>query len=829
MSIPAALRAWLLGLGLIALLTAAGCTRSESGPTGETGATEQPAVTVPSPEVVHVAGKLVFPRNADLTFGVGGTVGEIFVSEGQRVESGDVLATLDDLLINELTQRSAQQVLALDNASDQLEDLRRNHEQQLARAKQAVAQTEFALDLAQDRLDDFQRDYNTKLARATQANAAAGLTLDQAIENLEDFQSEHSQKLAVAAEARAAAELTLDQTLDTLANADFNYGQTLAAALQAVASAELARDRAQDDLDEFQREHLRGIVHARMTTADAALAQKRALDNLADHAPAHALDLANALSAKTKAEEAFKSAENALEDFENDTTAQLALAIQAVNTTSQDLEDAKDTLDDFTLRSKAFPVPRDQEAAMLAEFHRAINEATDRLTIAQSTAFALTLTTSGRTCRDEGPDPLVQRCQELYAGIEAAAGRLANVTRELEVLQNQGEEATSTKSQSYLELQRLEAAVEVTQTALDQAGEDLTELERGPNVLQKGLLDSALEVARTRLDSALKNLQDTKTGIQSLNNDEQQTDGQQPTVAASRLELAAAQDALAASLAANDEDEIAAARARVAVAEAALAAAQESLEARTAGVDPLEVAALEARVRLLSESLISAERVLARLSEGLDPLVQATLEAAVTTAQSEFSQTQNQLASLQTSRDSLELALREQQVGLARQDVVKAQKDLAELELGPDPLETTLLEAQISSGNSALEAALEDMEGTKVRAEFSGVVSRVNVEMDDVVTDKSRIITLVDPSRVEVHGFLDGTKIQSVHPGDSAQVAIDSVNGVPLTGVVTAVSASPRTDRGVLTFPIVVQVNVPAGVTVPLELSGASFSIGAGA
>ena len=502
----------------------------------------------------------------------------------------------------------------------------------------------------------------------------------------------------------------------------------------------------------------------------------------------------------------------------------MALATQAVNTTRQDLEDAKDTLDDFTLRSKAFPVPRDQEAAMLAEFHRAINEATDRLTIAQSTAFALTLTTSGRTCRDEGPDPLVQRCQELYAGIEAASGRLANVARELEVLQNQGEEATSTKSQSYLERQLLEAAVEVTQTALDQAREDLAELERGPDALQKGLLDSALEVARTRLDSAFKNLQDTKTGIQSLHND-----GQPITVAAARLELAAARDDLAASQAANDQDEIAAARARVAVAEAALAAAQESLEARTAGVDPLEVAALEARVRLLSESLITADRELARLSEGLDPLVQATLEAAVTTAQSEFSQTQSQLVSLQTSRDSLELALREQQVGLARQDVVKAQKDLAELELGPDPLETALLEAQISSGNSALEAALEDIEGTKVRAEFSGVVSRVNVDVDDMVTDKSRIITLVDPSRVEVHGFLDGTRVQSVQPGDPAQVSIDSVNGVPLTGVVTAVSASPRTDRGVLTFPIVVQVNVPPGVTVPLELSGASFSIGAGA
>ena len=58
-------------------------------------------------------------------------------------------------------------------------------------------------------------------------------------------------------------------------------------------------------------------------------------------------------------------------------------------------------------------------------------------------------------------------------------------------------------------------------------------------------------------------------------------------------------------------------------------------------------------------------------------------------------------------------------------------------------------------------------------------------------------------------------------------MVIDSLAGVPLTGVVASVSSSPRTDRGVLTFPIVVEVNVPAGVTVPLQLSGVSLSIAA--
>ena len=396
---------------------------SRAVPRLETPAPEKPtiAISTPGDDAVQVAGKLVFPRKVELTFGVGGTVGEILVSPGQRVESGDVLATLDDLAVTEYTQRVAQLTLTLDNANEKLEDFRRNHEQLLARAKQAVAQSEITVDLAQDRLDDFQRDYNIKLARATQANAAAGLTLDQAIEDIEDFQAHHSQRLAAAVETRASAELALDQALDNLANADFNYGQSLATALQAVASAELARDRAQEDLDDFQRDHLTQIVHARMEAADAALAQKRTLDRLAGHAPAHAQDLADALLAKTVAEAALKAAENALEDFEDDTAAQMELAVQGLNTTTQDLEDANDALDDFTLRSVAFRLPRQQETEKLAELHRAIDGATDRLTIAQSAVLALGLTTSGRPCRDVGPDLLVHRCQELSARIVAAA------------------------------------------------------------------------------------------------------------------------------------------------------------------------------------------------------------------------------------------------------------------------------------------------------------------------------------------------------------------------------------------------------------------------
>ena len=120
MSAPQNFRAGLLAFGLVALLIAAGCNPFQGGPTAETPAPEKPtiAISTPGDDAVQVAGKLVFPRKVELTFGVGGTVGEILVSPGQRVESGDVLATLDDLAVTEYTQRVAQLTLTLDNANE---------------------------------------------------------------------------------------------------------------------------------------------------------------------------------------------------------------------------------------------------------------------------------------------------------------------------------------------------------------------------------------------------------------------------------------------------------------------------------------------------------------------------------------------------------------------------------------------------------------------------------------------------------------------------------------------------------------------------------------
>ena len=501
----------------------------------------------------------------------------------------------------------------------------------------------------------------------------------------------------------------------------------------------------------------------------------------------------------------------------------MVLVNQAVATAARDLEDADKAFNDYIFENVTSPNPSAQVDGILAELQLAVEDAQERLTVAAAASNALKIVTGKRPCLTQGPDTLVHRCEELKAGVNAAGANLDNAKRELADLQNRADGTTSAKSQDALERQQLQARFEVAQAAFDEAQEDLAKLEQGADSLGRRGLESGVEVAGAALSSASKDLDDTKVDIEAL-----AIARQREITAAGKLELKAAQAALEVSDPGGDAGELAEKRTRVAMAQANLTASEESLAAMESGADPLEIAALESKFRLLSEAFIDADRELNRLAGGPDPLDQAILESAGTTAQSMFLQAEIDLAALESGLDHLELALRERELELVQQVLVKAAKDLKRFEQGPDLLESALLETQISSAEAAAEEASEDLEGAVVRAPFSGVVSRVNVETDDVVTKKSRVIALVDPSRLEVHGLVDVSQIHLVRQGANAQIAIDSLPGTALKGVVTTVSASPRTERGVVTFPIVVRVDLPPGVKVQPQLSGASLTVTAG-
>jgi HlyD family secretion protein len=228
------------------------------------------------------------------------------------------------------------------------------------------------------------------------------------------------------------------------------------------------------------------------------------------------------------------------------------------------------------------------------------------------------------------------------------------------------------------------------------------------------------------------------------------------------------------------------------------------------------------RSLLLQERQTAVETARADLAEARDTVEQiedetdqllelSTRQAAVAAAQAALAQAQIDLEEELGGPDQAELAVREKAVALA-------QERLSDL-IDPDPRDVALQEAKVSRAQARVDDALEELEGAIVRAPFSGVVALLNVEVDDIVDNESRIIEIVAPGSVEVEGLIDATNIEFVKEGAKAKVTIASVPGQEFEGTVISVAEDPRTERGVVTYPVRIRVKVPPGVEVPVRLS----------
>ena len=241
-------------------------------------------------------------------------------------------------------------------------------------------------------------------------------------------------------------------------------------------------------------------------------------------------------------------------------------------------------------------------------------------------------------------------------------------------------------------------------------------------------------------------------------------------------------------------------------------------------VDPQELSLREARIVLAEATLNQAIEDLAELMEDLG-VTPDSLELDLNTRQLELAQATldqlredyNQLLEdREIQPDPVEVAWRIQQIALAEADVVRSEESLAELLEGqgtpPEPLDIALAEQKIVAANVRLTTAEEELEAAVITAPIGGYVSVVNVEQGDSVEARADVLEIVDPTIVEIDGIVDEIDVLLVSVGTSAEVSLDALPGVQLTGVVTEIADVAENQQGVITFPIRIRMEVPEGI-----------------
>lgn len=127
----------------------------------------------------------------------------------------------------------------------------------------------------------------------------------------------------------------------------------------------------------------------------------------------------------------------------------------------------------------------------------------------------------------------------------------------------------------------------------------------------------------------------------------------------------------------------------------------------------------------------------------------------------------------------------------------KANVDLSTLLADQNSLQSDSLD--IRSATLNLEQKEKDYEDTFIRAPWSGVLAKMNVNPGDTVSNGEVVAELISAEK-EVNISLNEVDAATVQVGDKASITFDAVSGLTLTGKVTSLDIVGTVSQGVVNY-----------------------------
>ena len=284
---------------------------------------------------ITASASLTMPRQAKLTFGVGGIVKKIYVDFGSTVMQGQVLAELDttDSLERALEQAEGNLTIAQAN----LDKIQNPSEATIVQAQAAVAAAKANLQSAVDALDEIQNPTAVNLAQARAAVANAEAALKSAQSALEIAQDPDIGDLAQTQAAVSDAQLTLDNAERDLIVAQNNASTSITTAENTVETQETLYSTVINNYVVGK-----ATIEEVNTQADNLVSAQAQLENAQ---ASTAKSVSNAENMVTKAQNSLLQAQIEL----NNTISGVSLEVKeaAVESARVALEQARESLDDM--------------------------------------------------------------------------------------------------------------------------------------------------------------------------------------------------------------------------------------------------------------------------------------------------------------------------------------------------------------------------------------------------------------------------------------------------------------------------------------------------
>ena len=269
---------------------------------------------------VSISGSVSFPNREALTFGSAGIVDEVSVEEGERVVTGQTMATLDAETTAGLEEAAAQARVDLRDAEDKLADyLEPPDDLEIAEAKHKVAEAEVGLQTATEALEQILKPTQVEVADAEAKIESLMLDLQNAEDKLADLLEPVSALDVEQAEANVArARLAVEDAEEGLVTfVEPPSEQDVAKAKSRIETARVAIEKAKDDLASLMEppsEQDLARAESRVETARVAL-EKAEEDLVSLLEPPSDQDIARAESRVETARVALEKAKDELASF----------------------------------------------------------------------------------------------------------------------------------------------------------------------------------------------------------------------------------------------------------------------------------------------------------------------------------------------------------------------------------------------------------------------------------------------------------------------------------------------------------------------------------
>jgi HlyD family secretion protein len=283
--------------------------------------------------------------------------------------------------------------------------------------------------------------------------------------------------------------------------------------------------------------------------------------------------------------------------------------------------------------------------------------------------------------------------------------------------------------------------------------------------------------------------------------------------------LAATEAQLAQLEAPPQPEQVASAEANVRAMEAQVSAAAANLDQLAAGATAAQIAAAEAQVasaQMQYEVAVDAHDATMRcatinLPDGSTREVCPGLGQAEEQARYNLNAAEQALAAAQAQLDELLAGANADQVRATRANLTAAvaQRDAAQAQLdlllaGATDAQIAAAQAQVDQARAALELTQLTLEHATLRAPFAGVVATVNVRAGEISPAGLPAIALLDASAFGIAVSVDEMDVGRLAEGQNAQVTLEALPGVVISGTVEHIAPAARLEGGVVYYDVTI-------------------------